>query len=61
MEKEVKCTVRFSGLVTKEQLYVILDHIDDMKKRGYELVRNERTELNNGEIRINYVLLIYKP
>lgn len=49
----------FRGEATKEQLYIILEYIDDMKQRGYVFEKHERATLKNGNIKIDYVLVLY--
>jgi hypothetical protein len=56
----VICRASFYGEVTKEQLYLILNYIDDMKIRGFSFDVHERTEMTNGNVKINYVLVLYQ-
>jgi hypothetical protein len=56
IEDKKGCFIGFKGNVTKDQLYVILDHIDQMKQRGFELIKHERTDLKDNITRIDYKL-----
>ena len=55
----VICRASFRGEVTKEQLYIILEYIDDMKQRGYVFEKHERADLDNGNVKLEYVLVLY--
>jgi len=55
----VMCRASFRGEATKEQLYIILEYIDDMKQRGYVFEKHERTELDNGNVKFDYVLALH--
>ena len=53
----VICRASFKGEVTKEQLYIILNYIDDMKNRGYFFEKHGRTDMANGNVKIDYMLV----
>ena len=55
----VICRASFRGEVTKEQLYIILNYIDDMKSRGYSFEKHDRTDISNDNIKIDYVLVLH--
>jgi len=47
IEKEAGlCTATFKGEITKPVFLVLLDYIDDMKKRGWYFITHERTDLS---------------
>jgi len=56
---DVMCRASFRGEATKEQLYIILEYIDDMKQRGYVFEKHERTDLDNGNVKLDYVLALH--
>lgn len=55
----VMCRASFHGEASKEQLYIILNYIDDMKQRGYVFEKHERTDLKNGNVKIDYALVLH--
>ena len=55
----VICRASFRGEVTKEQLYIILNYIDDMKSRGYLFEKHDRTDMSNNNVKIDYVLVLH--
>jgi len=59
-QNTVICRASFRGEVTKEQLYFILNYIDDMKGRGYSFEKHDRIDMLNGNVKINYVLVLYQ-
>lgn len=56
MENENVCTATFKGECTREVLWVVLDHLDGMKTRGFHFIKHEREDLPNGNVKIDYVL-----
>lgn len=55
--QNVSCSATFKGTVTKDQLYIILDYIDDMKQRGFVFEKHDRTDdMVTGNTNIQYVL-----
>ena len=51
------CSASFRGTVTREQLYIILEYIDDMKQRGFKMVKHDRTDdMLTGNVNIDYTL-----
>ncbi len=50
------CTFKCKGEIEKGAFLILLDYLDDMKQRGWEFVKHERTDLSNGNIRIDYEL-----
>lgn len=58
--KEPICTVTIKGTVTKEQLYPILEMVDDMKKRGYKMETHDRDDYVIDQTYIYYQLKLYR-
>ncbi len=55
--QHVSCRASFQGTVTREQLYIILEYMDDMKQRGFQIVKHDRTDdMLTGNVNIEYVL-----
>jgi len=56
-EGDISCRASFRGTVTREQLYIILEYMDDMKQRGFQMVKHDRTDdMLTGNVNIEYVL-----
>lgn len=55
----IRCRVSFRGEVTKDQLYIILNYIDDMKSRGYSFEKHDRTDMSNENVKIDYALVLH--
>ena len=54
--EEGVCVATFKGEITKPTFLALLDYIDDMKQRGWDFITHERTDLSNGNVKINYRL-----
>lgn len=55
--QNIICRASIKGTVTKEQLYIILNYIDDMKKRGYVFEKHDRKDLQDDKVVIDYILI----
>ena len=58
-QPDVICRASFRGEVTKEQLYIILNYIDDMKSRGFSFEKHDRTDMSNDNVKIDYALVLH--
>ncbi len=55
-KEEGEATAKFHGEISKVIFLSLLDYIDYMKLDGWEFIKHERTDLSNGNIRIDYEL-----
>lgn len=53
----VICRATFKGEVQKATFHLLLEYIDDMKLRHWQFEKHERTDLQNGNVVIDYVLV----
>lgn len=60
LDKEAKenCRASFKGVLVKQSFLVLLEFIDDMKQRGWEMEIHE-TDFQNDSVKINYSLIKY--
>ena len=56
-EAKVNCRASFKGILIKPSFLLLLEFIDDMKQRGWEMETHERTDLQDGSVKINYSLI----
>jgi hypothetical protein len=49
-------TLKIKGELTKQQFYLVLDHIDEMKSDGFYFTKQDRKDLPNGNVKIDYRL-----
>lgn len=49
-------TCKFSGNISKTDFYLILDYIDQMKQRGWFILKNDRTEDADYRVTFDYQL-----
>ena len=54
----VICRTSFAGTISKNQFYLILEHIDRLKHDGFKFEKHERID-NNDKITYDYVLCLY--
>ena len=52
------CRASFAGTISKNQFYLILEHIDRLKQDGFKFEKHERVD-KPDEITYDYVLCLY--
>ena len=59
MGKTIICRASFRGEITKQLFYSLIDYIDQMKEDGFVFENHYRTDLDNGNVKIDYSLILY--
>jgi methionine synthase II (cobalamin-independent) len=54
----VICRTSFAGTISKNQFYLILEHIDRLKQDGFKFEKHKRVD-NPDKITYDYVLCLY--